>query len=520
MTKLKQPKRKRSEQTRESDICRKQRNRHTTQMLLKGLWDLEAKARQRESPSAPPRKNRETMQAVLEATVNRIRAMQGHLPLPTSNNSPLSPGGAVPCGSPIGVHEGCEEALARSRSLGPDEVVAGIGLGNFEGTTSLSGGDIRKGLLASTTLGVLYVCLDDWVVRSSSSAMEAVCSWEPLRGYTGQDISLLVHPDDHYQLQVFRDQVAGIKPGDPIVLSVRLLRACMDGKVLVTTYARQILEVAHVAPDATHENKVHVLFTCVLDADSVKPLKFGADDRRSFQDLASTVSGCMLIDNTRSTESMVKMSAIAKDNGVTTGNDSHIADFLMGVSGTLGRTLGITDMVKWVRNHAMSALSGVVRTHYLIGLDPSGVPWLQKSASLVAFGFMSKYRAYINMSMSGNPAALSRMQDRSVCYGIRRTASNGLAYVSFCWADPKGGRTPENKPRLFTVGHASWEKDDQAAVHGHDIILIKKDPGPEAQRFDIRSTRTGPPNPELVEHFLKFGRQFSGLPIGFSGIDD
>jgi len=465
----------RNQRTRLVDIWKKKQNRKETRALLQTLAELEAKER---GISGPVHSRDAKLHTVMERLTRRLKLIAAKPP-----------------------PEPKEAALSR------DVVVAGM--------------------VGGRSLGTLYVCVEDWVVRSSNRAMELMCPYELLRGYVGLELTGVVHPDDHLQLALLQqEQVHSFQPGDTLVLSVRMLRACTDGGTLVVAWRRQFLEVANIARDEEHGGKLHVLFTCVLDKDSLEPLTFNASDRWRFQVTASAVSGSMAMDPHRTTASMDTLCNMIGDAGIKEKNvASSVTDFLYRLSGLVGRTLAIPQLLSYLQRGARLTLNGIVRSHLLLGLDPDGVPCYQKSSALCAFGLMSKYHTYVCIKMSGAGfrVRIPGLDVPSFHYGVFKHEdcpdahedeggdAVGLLGVAIVSVEGPGG---EQRRRIVMLANGTWSWNPETQV-GIEVSWLtfypKKKVGALPKKHVVQSRRTGPPDPEMLKTFLMFERDGSGV---------
>jgi len=456
----------RNQRTRLVDIWKKKQNRKETRALLQTLAELEAKER---GISGPVHSRDAKLHTVMERLTRRLKLIAAKPP-----------------------PEPKEAALSR------DVVVAGM--------------------VGGRSLGTLYVCVEDWVVRSSNRAMELMCPYELLRGYVGLELTGVVHPDDHLQLALLQqEQVHSFQPGDTLVLSVRMLRACTDGGTLVVAWRRQFLEVANIARDEEHGGKLHVLFTCVLDADSVAPLTFDASDRLLFQEIAHCVSGTYSVDPYRTTDSVDSLSQQISNVGFTTRSETApLSDLVSRLSHSLGRSLGIHQLLAYLKSGARWALTSVVRMHELWGLAPDGTPWAHVSAGLCAFGVSSSYHTYYVTGCTGKPLKLGGGADSpEVITGVFKpcdceaaveggAAIGGLGMV---FATQKGVGQVQVR-RITCVGQVLLTYDFASNFACKRLLINfygKQRDGALPHRTDGQSTRIAPPDPELLTNFLVFG---------------
>jgi len=457
----------RNQRTRLVDIWKKKQNRKETRALLQTLAELEAKER---GISGPVHSRDAKLHTVMERLTRRLKLIAAKPP-----------------------PEPKEAALSR------DVVVAGM--------------------VGGRSLGTLYVCVEDWVVRSSNRAMELMCPYELLRGYVGLELTGVVHPDDHLQLALLQqEQVHSFQPGDTLVLSVRMLRACTDGGTLVVAWRRQFLEVANIARDEEHGGKLHVLFTCVLEAESLEPLVFDDSDRRMFEEIAQGVSGTYVIDPHRTTESLDELSKMMSKTGFTNHSEgAPVADLLSRVSHSVGRSMGIPQLLAYLKRGAMSALNSLVRTNVLVGLAPDGTPWLQLSAQLRAFGLVSGYHTFVMKSMTGKAFDMGGGDSTEALTGVLKPHESepaveggaaitgiGLAFVT----RREGAQVPQR--HLVCVGQLSWTHDalSQAAYERTWLTFYsKKRDGALPQRMENHLTRIAPPDAGLLQKFLAFGEE-------------
>jgi len=458
---------------RQADIVRKKQGRKDRKVLLDILVELEATA-QGGNVKLRPRDRK--LHAVLERVTKRLRAMAAERP-----SEPAT--GAVP------------------REL----VVAGM--------------------MGARSFGTLYVCVEDWVVRSSNMAMELLCPYVMLRGYVGLELVAMVHPNDHLQLELLqKEQVHSFQDGDTLTLSVRMLRACEDRGTLVMAWRRQALEVARVARDEEHGGKLHVLFTCVLEADSVAPLTFDDSDRRLFQEIAERVSGTFILDPHRTTASMDELSQTMSKVGFTDRSEaSPASDLVSRLSRIVGLPVGIPQLLAYCKNGlsgAASALNHLLRTHALWGLAPDGMPWFQMSMGLQAFGVASGYHTFFFKSMSSRPHSMGLGADIAGVFkplecvaAVEGGAAIGGVFMSI---EKSPGEAQGQSRRIARVGQSvfTYDAENQAVVERTWLNFHSKSAhGALPKRTDINSMRTGPPDQGLLKKFLAFGAERVSPPL-------
>jgi len=166
-----------------------------------------------------------------------------------------------------------EEKKRRKRKLiSPDEVAAEAILRVREVLSKqlvdkTRDAQIRAAMLKSRTFGTLLLRRQDLFVVESSESMGLFCSWQPMRGYRGQNLEMMVHTSD---VEAFVSLVHSCRPGsEGARTSVRLLRLCLEeaSDCLLNRHVRVELTVAHVSPDSES-----LLLTCTLRPQDVTPL--------------------------------------------------------------------------------------------------------------------------------------------------------------------------------------------------------------------------------------------------------
>mmetsp|Transcript_9808 Transcript_9808/g.25471 ORF Transcript_9808/g.25471 Transcript_9808/m.25471 type:complete len:539 (-) Transcript_9808:64-1680(-) len=124
--------------------------------------------------------------------------------------------------------------------------------------TNFTNGEIRASLLASSTFGVIHVCVDDWRVSHASKAISSYCPFMKLTQYVGQNLQCLTHIDDHVHLEELKRQALAFlspaaTPPQMWAMPLRLLRLCRDERagLLLGCFSEQVVHVLHVGREAT-----------------------------------------------------------------------------------------------------------------------------------------------------------------------------------------------------------------------------------------------------------------------------
>mmetsp|Transcript_31888 Transcript_31888/g.78224 ORF Transcript_31888/g.78224 Transcript_31888/m.78224 type:complete len:309 (-) Transcript_31888:438-1364(-) len=293
-----------------------------------------------------------------------------------------------------------------------------------------------------------------------------------------------------------------------MVVSLRLLRACMDGKVSVMDFARLHFEVVHVGKDEAHGDMLHVLMTCSLGASAVAPLTFTAFDRLSYQIAANTVTGTFCTDSTKVVKGETGMEVVGD---ALSSSALELAQKLVKFAYF---TWGWNEMVELFRTGILSILRHFIRTHIAFGIAPDGVPWTQWCTSVVAIGISTGFRPifWARKSKDLNMCSVWSFEPKPFLFGVLKTPpvlDGGPGKMSCaCLGFDPADMQDSGKPTILMNCLVEINFDPVNGVKGHTSNLFWN-PGARGSMpnwAEFRGKRVGPPNPGVMAEFCMFDK--------------
>eukprot|EP00285_Hemiselmis_virescens_P019065 CAMPEP_0173388372 /NCGR_PEP_ID=MMETSP1356-20130122/10696_1 /TAXON_ID=77927 ORGANISM="Hemiselmis virescens, Strain PCC157" /NCGR_SAMPLE_ID=MMETSP1356 /ASSEMBLY_ACC=CAM_ASM_000847 /LENGTH=439 /DNA_ID=CAMNT_0014345263 /DNA_START=48 /DNA_END=1367 /DNA_ORIENTATION=- len=248
----------------------------------------------------------------------------------------------------------------------------------------------RTGMLLSRYSGSMLVMKEDHLrVLESNLGMELFVPFEAVRGYRGQSLNVMSHPEDADELVavVQRAEVGR-------TVSVRLLRLCFDEatRCLMSQYVRKELTVSHVSSDGKS-----VLLTCSLSDKDRGPIatspKYFEDFFREFE----TRRGPCRIVSAGSPHDVMQW--LDERIGCAGNEDQRETSFLK----------RLFEISQGYAESIALALEDCVNLYPWVGRDRLGRPVFQLASRLQHEGYETAWLPFMLLGFSGKQTRLPSM---------------------------------------------------------------------------------------------------------------